>query len=943
MRRFTLGLIAILLITPFTQASAQLCGDVNNSSTINIADLVYYANYLFRGGAAPAIRLDSASIDSIPGINHHDPVRMSEFLFLSGTLPYCPPYPADSILPITSDTLEIRGNTVNPGLASKKVDLWFHSKDDLRGYSLAFKFWCATSSLVLDSVSFVGSAFAGNGWKEDTLFPVLQKGVIASLSTISSGMTSDSGLLASLWFSISPSLETQYINIDTTQAPPSNITIFSRNTVNTGYKLIAFIPTMAGMQTIPEAPTNRILIYSTQESGGALGRHDFDEDLPSTLAQDGFTVRVYDRQIVPEIVPETLANYGQLWVISTETAGIFSANEVTAIQAFRNSGNGVFIIGDDAPYDGPANQLSSAWGVTFSGPHDHCGGPIGCQIPTSGFAAHDIWYHVGSIQANLNEGYLSSVVSPSTTIASHDGLAMVAVRDSGCTRVAWDASFYRFYDATAHPNLSILSFDNARYARNMARWLQVKDSDADGTCDGLDPCPFDPTDDGDGDGICGIPVSNINNSGIGSFPWAMFSANSNPGADTIVFSVSETFQPSTPLNAIVDDSTLILGGTAPGGAHSIILDGSLLSSGHGISIASSHNRIIGLTVSNFPGDGIAITGASSTNNQLTHNLIHGNGGLAIDLGNDGPTANDPGDGDAGPNNLLNYPTMDSVRMNPDSSFIVYGKTDDFAAVEFYLAHPVGDTTKPADPSEHGEAYAYIGATASSQPGPTHSFTFVIPKAVGQFSQITMMAIDSGTAPNFGNTSELSTNIVLVPQPLIVVAYSPVNIIVTDPLGRRFGRDAFGTPITEIPEGEYYEAPNDSVVIPKPLMGEYQVGFVAEDDAPPGATFSAIIRVDGTAQLVLAAEQQVPQPGVTATYPYDVEEGYHYPNGDGNDDGNVNVADAVFIINYVFKFGPAPNPVLAGDANCDHGVNVADAVYLINRVFKNGPPPCEFTP
>ncbi len=62
-------------------------------------------------------------------------------------------------------------------------------------------------------------------------------------------------------------------------------------------------------------------------------------------------------------------------------------------------------------------------------------------------------------------------------------------------------------------------------------------------------------------------------------------------------------------------------------------------------------------------------------------------------------------------------------------------------------------------------------------------------------------------------------------------------------------------------------------------------------------------------------------------------------GDANGDGAVNVGDAVFLINYVFKGGPAPSPVESGDANCDGATNVGDAVYLINYVFKSGPEPC----
>jgi hypothetical protein len=61
-------------------------------------------------------------------------------------------------------------------------------------------------------------------------------------------------------------------------------------------------------------------------------------------------------------------------------------------------------------------------------------------------------------------------------------------------------------------------------------------------------------------------------------------------------------------------------------------------------------------------------------------------------------------------------------------------------------------------------------------------------------------------------------------------------------------------------------------------------------------------------------------------------------GDANGDGQCDVGDAVFLINYVFREGPAPNPVLAGDANCDAQVNVGDAVYIINYVFGEGAPP-----
>jgi len=61
-------------------------------------------------------------------------------------------------------------------------------------------------------------------------------------------------------------------------------------------------------------------------------------------------------------------------------------------------------------------------------------------------------------------------------------------------------------------------------------------------------------------------------------------------------------------------------------------------------------------------------------------------------------------------------------------------------------------------------------------------------------------------------------------------------------------------------------------------------------------------------------------------------------GDANIDNGINVGDAVYLINYVFKSGPAPVAWKAGDANCDGLVNVGDAVRLINHVFKGAPSP-----
>jgi hypothetical protein len=64
----------------------------------------------------------------------------------------------------------------------------------------------------------------------------------------------------------------------------------------------------------------------------------------------------------------------------------------------------------------------------------------------------------------------------------------------------------------------------------------------------------------------------------------------------------------------------------------------------------------------------------------------------------------------------------------------------------------------------------------------------------------------------------------------------------------------------------------------------------------------------------------------------------YICGDVNNDGDVNVADAVYMINNIFLGGPPPEHPDAFDVNGDGQNNVADPVYLINYIFNFGPAP-----
>ena len=68
-----------------------------------------------------------------------------------------------------------------------------------------------------------------------------------------------------------------------------------------------------------------------------------------------------------------------------------------------------------------------------------------------------------------------------------------------------------------------------------------------------------------------------------------------------------------------------------------------------------------------------------------------------------------------------------------------------------------------------------------------------------------------------------------------------------------------------------------------------------------------------------------------------------PCGDADKNGLVTISDAVYLINYIFSGGPAPNPLLSGDADCNGIVTISDPVYLINFIFSGGPAPCAACP
>ncbi len=67
-------------------------------------------------------------------------------------------------------------------------------------------------------------------------------------------------------------------------------------------------------------------------------------------------------------------------------------------------------------------------------------------------------------------------------------------------------------------------------------------------------------------------------------------------------------------------------------------------------------------------------------------------------------------------------------------------------------------------------------------------------------------------------------------------------------------------------------------------------------------------------------------------------------GDVNQSGDINSADIIYLVRWIFNRGPAPEPCIgAADVNCTVAVITADVIYSVGFVFKSGPAPCDVCP
>lgn len=107
-------------------------------------------------------------------------------------------------------------------------------------------------------------------------------------------------------------------------------------------------------------------------------------------------------------------------------------------------------------------------------------------------------------------------------------------------------------------------------------------------------------------------------------------------------------------------------------------------------------------IANNTGDGVSFLSTAGTGNLVSRNLIHSNGGLGIDLGDNGVTNNDLDDPDTGANNLQNFPLI-STAETFFGGFRITGSLNSNAN-NTYRIEVYSNST--CDPSGNGEGQTF---------------------------------------------------------------------------------------------------------------------------------------------------------------------------------------------------------------------------------------------
>jgi len=208
---------------------------------------------------------------------------------------------------------------------------------------------------------------------------------------------------------------------------------------------------------------------------------------------------------------------------------------------------------------------------------------------------------------------------------------------------------------------------------------------------------------------------------------------------------------------------MIIGNRFEGNEHGVVIDGPTSTTlidniiqgnnGHGVVVGSQAQAVVvANTIVDNAADGISIASDAALGNRISENTITGNGGIGIDLNEDGVSPNDPDDLDEGANRTQNTPEILTAVVDTHGDVTVTYRVDSFSSASMY------PLTVEFFVSNSGQGETFIGTDLynASDAGTfvTRTFSPTVPVSSGQTIVATATDLD-------GNTSEFGLEALLI--------------------------------------------------------------------------------------------------------------------------------------------------------------------------------------
>lgn len=222
-----------------------------------------------------------------------------------------------------------------------------------------------------------------------------------------------------------------------------------------------------------EAGDKDILVYPTADSG--FTTQFFILDLESL----GFTTAIKFRNGANELTNGTinLSDYGQVWIIDSGSGADFTAEELSAIETFRNNCGGLLLSVDHDAFQNRVNPVTKKFNNganIFYGSQSTIGI---CHSPS--FTVHPLYSGLNKLSSSISDACFNiqnSNIEITVRNNNHNGscggsdVYGAVLDEDGKGRIVFDSAILRFFIVDSG---DCDGSEKSQYQQNIAEWLDV--------------------------------------------------------------------------------------------------------------------------------------------------------------------------------------------------------------------------------------------------------------------------------------------------------------------------------------------------------------------------------------------------------------------------------------------------------------------------------------